>query len=342
MGDPWESKRWPLSAFAAVALALIALALAGCGVSSGGGSTGGPVAKDDEDGLSFTEDVFPDAKYWSRPIPKDTAIDPNSAMWVAYLLRRLDQRSPDAPFVNVRRYGVPVWVGGPTDPVARIGKCRDYPCPDAAGARVRVPKGARPDPGSDGHIVLIDADAGLSYELFRAKRSGDKWTGAGGARVDYRDGDGGTGPVEGAVAAHTSLLAGLIRPDEIRRGHIDHALQMTLPGIGTGAPRCPADYSVDTVTDADAPPEGIVYQLDPAFDVESSGLSRIAKIVARALQRYGAVVVDNGGQIAFRAENFVGKSSDPWRKLGVDDDTISLAGLPLDKMRVIASPVCGE
>ncbi len=342
MGDLRKSMRWPISALAVVALTLVALALGGCGVSSGDGAPAGPVAKDDEDGLPFAEEVFPGAEHWSRPIPKDAVTDPNSALWVAYLLKRLDQRSPDAPFVNLRSYGVPIWVGGRNDPVMKIGKCRGYPCPRAAGSTVRVPKGARPDPGSDGHIVFVDSDKGRAYELYRAERHGDTWTGTGGARVDYRHGDGSTGKIEGAVAAHTSLLAGLIRPDEIKRGRIDHALQMTLPGIGTGPPRCPADYSVDTVSEADAPPEGIVYQLDPTFDVESSSLPRFTKIVARALQRYGAVVVDNGGQIAFRAENFVGKNADPWRKLGIDGNTVSLTGMPLDKMRVIAAPVCGE
>ena len=291
----------------------------------------------------FTADVFPNAKYWSTPIPADAAIDPNSAMWVDYLMKRYEQRSLAAPFISLRRYAVPVWVGGPGDPMMRIGPCRSYPCPQADGAKVPVPESAKPDPGTDGHMVIIDERHNLEYDLFKAERDGNTWTGAGGAVVNYEKGDGGTGPIEGATAGHIALLAGLIRPQEVKRGRIDHALQMSLPGIGTGPPRCPAEYSVDTVDDAQAPSEGTLYQLDPTLDVDAAKLPRITKIVARALQKYGAIVVDHGGQIAFRGENFVGKRVDPWEKLGFgDENSISLKGVPLDRMRVIAQPVCGS
>lgn len=322
---------------AALALAGV-LALAGCGSEPTGIQTNKQPGKD----IPFTDEVFPNAQYWSQPIPKDVELDPNSQLWVDYLVKRKGQRSPGAPFINLRRYAVPIWVGGPDDPLMTIGACRSYPCPQAEGSQVRVPEGAEADPGTDGHMVIVDKDAGLAYDLFKAERKGDTWTGAGGAKVDYVTGDGGTGKIEGATAAHTALLAGLIRPQEIKRGRIDHALQMTLPGIGTSPPRCPAEYSVDTVTDADAPPEGTIYQLDPAIDVDAADVPRETRIVARALQKYGAVVVDNGGQIAFRAENPIGKRTDAWADLGFEDNTISLRGLPLERMRVIAQPVCGE
>lgn len=325
----------PTTFIAAIACALLST---GCGKSEPAPPAGaGPTER------LFTETVFPDSKYWSKPIPADAPIDPNSAMWVAYLVKRYSQRSQSAPFITLRRYAVPVWVGGPGDPAMRIGKCRNYPCPKAAGAELPVPEAARPDPGTDGHMVIIDERGNLAYDLFKAQRQGNTWTGAGGAKVNYKEGDGGTGPIEGATAGHLALLAGLIRPQEVKRGRIDHALQMTLPGIGTGPPRCPAQYSVDTVTDADAPPEGTLYQLDPTLDVKAAKLPRVTRIVARALQKYGAIVVDNGGQIAFRGENFVGKSVDPWAKLGYrKEDAISLKGIPFDKMRVISQPLCGS
>lgn len=44
-------------------------------------------------------------------------------------------------------------------------------------------------------------------------------------------------------------------------------------------------------------------QLDPSWDVESSGLSRAGKIIARALQKYGAFCGDYAGANVVYAEN---------------------------------------
>lgn len=290
---------------------------------------------------SVTGKLYPGSTAWSQPVPSDAATDAASKRWVDYIIERQSQRSKDGPFLAIRRYAVPVWVGSSKDPVMKITACRSYPCRNVAGTRLRVPRGAKADLGTDGHMVLVDQRREIAYDLFKAQKNGNTWSGAGGGRTRYRTSRSATGRRSGATAAHSALLAGLIRPQEIRRGRIDHALQATIPGIGSGEPRCPAVANVPTTDDPDAPPEGTRFQLSPSVNVGELEVPRIVRVIARALQRYGMIVVDNGGQIAFRGENPIGKKPDPWAALGYDNaSSISLAGLPLDELRVIEQKTC--
>ncbi|MBJ7348278.1 MAG: hypothetical protein JHC87_06885 [Thermoleophilaceae bacterium] len=325
---------------AAVVLVIVAAILL-TDASGGDDPQGLPVPTKPGAYQPLNEAVFPESPDWSTPIPDDATTDPMSATWVAYLLKRYEQRSSAAPFLTIRRYSVPVWVGKASDPVRTLSPCSDYPCPQLAGSKLRVPDAARPDPGSDGHMVLVDQENGIAYDLFKAVKTANGWQGKGGAKVNYRGQDAGTGPVEGATAAHLALLAGLVRPEEIKRGRINHALQFTVPGIGKGAPRCPANFNVSTVDDPDAPREGTKFQLSKDIDVNKLNLPKTTRIVGVALQRYGMIINDNGGQLAFRGESSYGKKPDLWAKLGYrDEESISLAGLPLDKLRVISQPDC--
>src|SRR5205807_564915 len=54
--------------------------------------------------------------------------------------------------------------------------------------------------------------------------------------------------------------------------------------------------------DPDALPLGAHIQLSPAFDVADQSWPRWEKVVGRALQVYGAYVVDLGGTVAVRGE----------------------------------------
>ena len=190
--------------------------------------------------------------------------------------------------------------------------------------------------------MFVDRKRGVSIELFKARYSRGVWRGAGGGRFDLRSGDGGAlAGSSGATAAKLSLLAGLIRPSEIKAGRIKHAIGVTIPGIGRGRPRCPAQANVSTTGNPSAPVEGTHFQLDPQVNIARLGLPRLQRVIATALQRYGMIVNDNGGKIAFRGENFHGKRVDGWKSLGVGGrDSTVLKGIPLDRLRVLAQPTC--
>jgi hypothetical protein len=99
-------------------------------------------------------------------------------------------------------------------------------------------------------------------------------------------------------------LGGLIRVWELRSGSIRHALAMALWGTQIGAgPIWPA-------TSQDGPAEycghvhqGALVAIPPSVNISNLGLTTPdGLVIARALQNYGAYLVDCGGGNVFYAE----------------------------------------
>jgi hypothetical protein len=144
-----------------------------------------------------------------------------------------------------------------------------------------------------------------------------------------------------ANAAGFALAAGVIRPEEIAQGHIDHALAITTPYTRHGYIACPASNSDGTQHDGNALPMGAHVQLDPSINVSSLAIPGWQKVIAVALQQYGAYVVDTGGSLALSGESGAGRGYNAWARAGVPGDGPSLGGLPWKSMRVLAMSSCG-
>jgi hypothetical protein len=109
----------------------------------------------------------------------------------------------------------------------------------------------------------------------------------------------------GARACGFPLTAGLITVDEMQHGSIDHALAIAYPHIRSRYYTPPA--STAQVTTGGAQPDrgvpcGGRIQLDPSLNLDSMGLTPSGKIVARALQKYGAFVGDYSGAVSLYAD----------------------------------------
>jgi hypothetical protein len=109
-----------------------------------------------------------------------------------------------------------------------------------------------------------------------------------------------------ARAGGFPLIAGLIMRDEIAAGRIEHALAFAYDHCRTEffvPPASTSQASKDGAVNWRGIPMGGRIQLDPAWDVEHSGLSRAGKIIARALQEYGAFCCDYADGNVLYAEN---------------------------------------
>ncbi len=217
--------------------------------------------------------------------------------------------------------------------------CWQYnPCTLTSFGAIPIPTTAVADPSSDGHMVVYDAANGRTWGMWKASKSGSTWTAAAGEAVSTQgDGFVSSGTI-GSNAANFPLLAGVVRPEEILQGHIDHALVFTLPEISSAGQVCPATHNDGSSSNPNALKEGMRLQLDPSLNVASLSIPAWQKTIAKALQKYGMYLRDGSGSLAIIAENPISRGYDAWAKVGLSGNSVSLAGIPWDRFRVVSAP----
>jgi hypothetical protein len=94
-----------------------------------------------------------------------------------------------------------------------------------------------------------------------------------------------------ADAAGLPIFPGLARWDEVRRGTIDHALRFTVEDTRR-AYVYPARHYASDSNDPSLPPMGLRVRLKADYPID--GFPAQARVVLRALKRYGMIVADNG------------------------------------------------
>ncbi len=188
------------------------------------------------------------------------------------------------PYVVVRRTQKRVPV---TFDYADESDGRRYPLPP------RAPIEGGPGADGDRHVIVVDRDRCRLYELFdaRPRDGGRRWTAGSGAIFDLRSNRLRPAGWTSADAAGLPILPGLARYDEVARGSIDHALRFTAPRTRRAYVH-PARHFASDSRDPALPPMGTRIRLSKRASL--AGLGPQARIVARALQRYGALLADNG------------------------------------------------
>jgi hypothetical protein len=168
---------------------------------------------------------------------------------------------------------------------------------ESDGSRYPIPRDAPieggPDADGDRHVLLVDRDRCRLYELYDAHPldGGARWRAGSGAIFDLRSNRLRPAGWTSADAAGLPILPGLARFGEVAKGSIDHALRFTARRTRR-AYVYPARHFASDSTDRALPPMGLRVRLKRAASL--AGLGPQARIVARALQRYGALLADNG------------------------------------------------
>ncbi len=272
---------------------------------------------------------FSNKSPFNTPIPPEAPVHPNSAA----IIRNLCGDAVPARtrlWVNIERWSIPVHNVPEEGAVVRTVRCDRKAYSGFEEVTLPVWPGAVPDPLSDAHMVVLDRPNGCAWDFWGARwRDGQLQTKAAN-RVDLA-GDG-LVPEGGCRLVGFALLAGLIRPEEIAAGRIDHALVFAYDNLDRSHV-WPASRHAGRRCPPNSIPCGGLVQLDPELDIESLDLPPAGKMIARALQEYGMYMSDYAGGLAIYAENPLGRAEDPWPKLGLT--TRSPANIPVERMRVI-------
>ena len=166
-----------------------------------------------------------------------------------------------------------------------------------------VPDNPLVEGGSDHHLLIIDRDTKMLYELFAAEKQADgSWSAGSGAIFNLSGYSLRPGGWTSADAAGLAILPGLARYDEVNDGEISHALRFTAPTTRQ-AYLWPARHYASSITDPVYPAMGQRFRLKASFN--TSGYPYQAQIVLQALKKYGMILSDNGA---------------PWYINGAPDD----------------------
>ena len=279
--------------------------------------------------------LYASTSFWNQPISSGPALDPNSAAMVQAALAGY---AGSANFTNTLGWGRSLVYAHNSDPLYNIG-CTLYDCGTAVS--FHIPLGAHPETASDGHLVVVNLDTWQELDMWIASFKGSTWTGGSRYLTDAH-GWGANCPqgqhCGGAVAAGFAAFGGVIRPEEIQQGHIDHALFLAIQLTRSGYIACPATNTDGQTAGTSAIPEGARIQLDPAFNVDAQPWPQWEKVVAHAMQNYGVYIGDTGGSMALMAQgNQNGGLA--WSSVGVPDGP-SLGNLPWGRFRVLQFQGC--
>jgi hypothetical protein len=281
----------------------------------------------------------PDA-FINTPIDPSPSLAPNSQEMVS---QAFENYSSNANLSNSDSWGIPIYNASDQSSSYDVG-CQYYGCDTAFGS-VHIPTYAQPQFGSDGDLIVFQP-GGNEFDMWLGQHTATGWT------TGTRWLESSTGPATncstqpacgGVDVAKFALAAGMVRPEEIAQGHIDHALAITTPYTRQGYVACPAAHTDGRHDDPNAMPIGAHVQLDPSIDVSALPIPRWEKVVAVALQQYGAYVIDTGGSVSLYAESNLGRPYNAWAKAGVSSDySPHLNGLPWHSMRVLSMTQCGS
>ena len=276
-----------------------------------------------------------------RPFSADSPINqevPANIQYLADSNTRLNTITPGAN-VSLLSWSLPIY-DATIDTPKSVVFCTLYLCPDISKAKVPVPADVVKQRGEDGHLTVIDNANRLTYDyalwrdcVLRLNPIQANWCPESGG-VNSIDGNAIGG---GTNVARLAGSAGVIRTYEIQQGSIDHALvfgtnntcatDFVIPALGTDG---------KSTNKANCITIGSRIQLSPNFKTDSIK-NPYQRMIAKALQKYGAYVNDSGTKMGFYTELDRTPNKDVYQKAGVPagTDYYALNEIPWSNVSII-------
>jgi hypothetical protein len=255
-----------------------------------------------------SKQVLPMNNWWNLDI-SNAPLDPNSSSYIAWINSKdsgnNQQLHPDfapppygIPYIGVsgtQALSTVTFVGYANESDAGIpGGPIGYPIPEQAKTEPNYIENSVPGGNTSGdrHMLLVDRDRWILFELFHARWTGSRWEASSGAIFDlssnYRRPEGWTS----TDAAGLAVFPGLVRYDEVMdTAPITHAFRVAIRS--TNGYVWPASHSGSETSGA--PPLGTRLRLKASKDI--SGYPAYIQRIFKAMKTYGLIIADNGGNM---------------------------------------------
>ncbi len=261
----------------------------------------------------MTDQVFAPTSPWYTSIPAAVTLNSNNAnMLQDFLNQKPTTLYNGTVNVNTRSYSSPVFIAPANAATVKVSQ---YDCQHKGyldsnlatqWAAVPMPATAKPSNGTDGEMTVYQPSTNTVWEFWKTQKNVDgTWQACWGGRMQNASTNPGhfTG-YYGTTATSLPFLAGQITADELKRGEIRHAIGIALRNATARSyfswPAQRSDGNGLGII-----PQGTRIRLDPTINVDALNLHPMAKIIAKAAQKYGFIVWDTAGSISIRAQNVV-------------------------------------
>ena len=263
--------------------------------------------------------VFPADNSWNMDV-SELPVDPNSDDYITSISAYGDEYL-HADFGEPAEYGIPYVVVDGDQPLVPI-TFTEYGDESDPGP-YPIPPDAPVEAGSDQHVLVVDGDNCMLYEMYHAEFNGEGWDAGSGAVFNLLSNELRPEGWTSADAAGLPIFPGLVRYDEVEAGAINHALRFTVEETQRAYIH-PATHWASDNDDPDLPPMGLRLRLSADYDI--SGYTGQARVILEALRTYGMIVADNG------TSWFITGATDPrWN----DEDLNQLKEVPGSAFEVV-------
>jgi serine/threonine-protein kinase len=213
--------------------------------------------------------------------------------------------------------------------------CDHVPFPVPPGGAIEGETGYQCVSDGDCHLIVVHRPTKTLYEMWRANITSSTFFGGCAAVWDLTRaypttlrGD----QCSSSDAGGFPIAAMLFSADEVARGSIDHAIRFILPNsrMRAGVYVRPASHAGGPSGGSSLPPYGVRFRLRSDFPLASLP-NEGARVIARAMQRYGMILSD-GGNIALTAQSdrF---TTHKWSEVGVG--SYALQAIKVTDMEVV-------
>lgn len=304
---------------------------------------------------------FSNDSYWNTPINDNPVIHPKSDYWIGLLKQDFYKENFG---INLDEYTIPVYQVDENTP-AQVIQCREfshaldkdgrrvYKCgqhPNFQGTQIPLPREVIASPGTDAHLALVDWERNIVWDMWYLYKDDDGEWRSNTGMVYAADGSGvfdttdirpnmnesvhGYGP---GRAAGVPIVGGLVMYDEVLAGEVNHKIACAVRFVAFQEFIFPPATWTDGAFDGGIP-EGSIIQLDPDLDLSQFNLWPGEIAIAKALQKYGMVVVDFAAGNAMYGEGIWYDENKTWKdKVRTWGDEGGLRTIPLDHYRVLQS-----
>ncbi|HET7530481.1 MAG TPA: hypothetical protein VFJ98_05935 [Mycobacteriales bacterium] len=243
--------------------------------------------------------VFPADNWWHADVSR-LPVHPRSKAWLSHMSPTAKLHPDFGPSYGAQSvpYGIPYTVVTNAHPTHRVSFAYADESDDVRypiGTDSKIEGGS--DADGDRHVLIVNKDTCRLYELFDVHHTSKGWTAGSGAVWSLKSDRLRPSGWTSADAAGLPILPGLLRWDEVKAGHVDHAIRFTT-NITDRRYLWPARHQAGSVSNHNYPPMGARFRLKASFPISS--YRKDTQVVLRAMKHYGLVLADNGSPWYFQ------------------------------------------